>query len=69
MKARIVEVAEFSAKMVARHFRWSWIWMEPSGPVQRVIDIRVLHREDRDALMDDAARMRAFRAHIEGRRY
>ena len=62
------EVAEFSAK-------WSRGIFDPRdmdgaiGSVQRVVDIPVLHREDRDALREDLARMRSFRAHMEGRRY
>ena len=37
--------------------------------VQRVIDIPGLRRDDREALREDIARMRQFRAHMEGRRY
>ena len=62
------EVGEFSAK-------WSRGMFDPHemdsaiASVQRVVDIPALHRDDRDALRDDLARMRAFRAHMEGRRY
>jgi hypothetical protein len=61
------EVAEFSAK-------WSRGIFDPRdmdgaiGSVQRVADIPTLHREDRDALFEDLAHMRSFRAHMEGRR-
>jgi hypothetical protein len=61
------EVGEFSAK-------WSRGVFDPRemdsaiASVQRVVDIRGLHRDDRDALRDDVGRMRAFRAHMEGRR-
>jgi hypothetical protein len=61
------EVAEFAAK-------WSRGIFDPHemdaaiASVQRVADIRGLHREDRDALFEDLARMRSFRAHMEGRR-
>jgi hypothetical protein len=62
------EVGEFSAK-------WSRGVFDPRemdsaiASVQSVVDIRGLHRDDRDALRDDVGRMRAFRAHMEGRRY
>ena len=62
------EVGEFAAK-------WSHGVFDPHemdsaiASVQRVADIRGLHREDRDALFEDLARMRSFRAHMEGRRY
>ena len=61
------EVADFSAK-------WSRGIFDPRemdnaiASVQRVVDIPALHRDDRDALREDLARMRAFRAHMEGRR-
>src|ERR1700722_15694445 len=54
------EVGEFSAK-------WSRGIFDPRemdgaiGSVQRVADIRCLHREDRDALFEDLAHMRSFR--------
>jgi hypothetical protein len=41
---------------------------EAIASVQRVADIPALHRDDREALRDDLARMRSFRAHMEGRR-
>jgi hypothetical protein len=62
------EVADFAAK-------WSRGIFDPRemdgaiASVQRVANIPTLHREDRDALFDDVARMRSFRAHMEGRRY
>ena len=62
------EVGQFAAK-------WDHGIFDPHdmdgaiASVQRVVDIPVLRRGDRDALMDDLARMRAFRAHMEGRRY
>lgn len=62
------EVGDFAAK-------WSRGIFDPHemdnaiGSVQRVADIRGLHRDDRDALFDNLARMRSFRAHMEGRRY
>ena len=61
------EVGEFAAK-------WSRGIFDPHemdtsiASVQRVADIRSLHREDRDALYQDLARMRSFRAHMEGHR-
>jgi hypothetical protein len=61
------EVGEFSAK-------WSRGIFDPHemdnaiASVQRVADIHGLHRDDRDALYQDLARMRSFRAHMEGRR-
>ena len=61
------EVGEFSAK-------WSRGVFDPRemdeaiASVQRVVEIPTLHREDREALRDDLARMRSFRAHMEGRR-
>ena len=61
------EVGEFQAK-------WSRGIFDPRemdqaiASVQRVVDIPGLHRDDRDALRDDLARMRSFRAHMEGRR-
>src|SRR5262249_4518140 len=62
------EVAEFSSK-------WSRGVFDARdmdgaiASVQRVVEIPGLHRDDRDALRDDVARMRSFRAHMEGRRY
>ncbi len=62
------EVGEFAAK-------WSRGIFDPHemdnaiASVQRVAEIPSLHREDRDALFQDLARMRSFRAHMEGRRY
>lgn len=63
------EVARFSAN-------WARGIFDPHemdnaiGSVQRVADIPTLHRPDRDALFDNLARMRSFRAHMEGgRRY
>lgn len=62
------EVGEFAAK-------WSRGIFDPRemdnaiASVQRVADIPSLHRDDRNALLDDLARMRSFRAHMEGRRY
>ena len=62
------EVGEFQAK-------WSRGVFDPRemdsaiASVQRVVDIPGLHRDDREALREDLARMRAFRAHMEGRRY
>jgi hypothetical protein len=62
------EVGEFQAK-------WSRGIFDPRemdqaiDSVRRVTDIPALHRDDRDALLDDLARMRSFRAHMEGRRY
>jgi hypothetical protein len=62
------EVGEFQAK-------WSRGLFDPREmdeaihSVQRVVDIPTLRRDDRDALRDDLARMRAFRARMEGRRY
>jgi hypothetical protein len=62
------EVGEFQAK-------WSRGIFDPRemdsaiASVQRVVDIPTLRRDDRDALRDDLARMRSFRAHMEGRRY
>jgi hypothetical protein len=62
------EVGEFQAKWVRGIF-------DPRemdsaiASVQRVVDIPALRRDDREALRDDLGRMRAFRAHIEGRRY
>ena len=38
------------------------------GAVQRVVEIQALHRDDRDALREDLARMRSFRAHMQERR-
>jgi hypothetical protein len=61
------EVGEFSAK-------WSRGIFDPHdmdgaiASVQRVADIRGLHRDDRDRLFEDLAHMREFRAHMEGRR-
>jgi Ni/Co efflux regulator RcnB len=37
--------------------------------VQRVLNIPGLRRDDREALREDLARMRGFRAHMQGRRY
>jgi hypothetical protein len=62
------EVGEFQAK-------WSRGIFDPRdmdsaiASVQRVIDIPVLRRDDREALRYDLGRMREFRAHMEGRRY
>lgn len=61
------EVADFSAK-------WSRGIFDPRdldgaiASVQRVADIPPLRRDDRDHLLDDLARMRSFRAHMEGGR-
>lgn len=61
------EVGEFQAK-------WSRGVFDPRemdeaiGAVQRVVDIRGLHHDDREALRDDLGRMRGFRARMEGRR-
>jgi hypothetical protein len=61
------EVGEFEAK-------WSRGIFDPRdmdaaiGSVQRVVEIPVLRREDREALRFDVGRMREFRAHMEGRR-
>jgi hypothetical protein len=60
------EVGEFQAK-------WNRGIFDPRemdeaiASVQRVVDIRGLHRDDRDALRDDLARMRSFRVHMERR--
>ncbi len=62
------EVAEFSAKW-SRGIFDAREMDNAIGSVQRVADIPGLHREDRDALFSDLARMRSFRAHMEGRRY
>ena len=62
------EVGEFQAK-------WSRGVFDPHemdsaiASVQRVVDIPGLRRDDREALREDLGRMRAFRAHMEGRRY
>ncbi len=53
------EVAEFSAKWSRGVFDGRDL-DGAIASVQRVVDIRVLHREDRDALLDDLGRMRAL---------
>ncbi len=61
------EVGEFQSK-------WSRGIFDPHdmdsaiASVQRVVDIRGLHRDDRDALREDLNRMRRFREHMEHRR-
>ena len=61
------EVGEFQAKW-ARGIFDPHEMDEAIASVQRVADIPGLHRDDRDNLRDDLARMRSFRAHMEGRR-
>src|ERR1017187_7085593 len=61
------EVADFSAKW--SHGIFDAREMDNAiASVQRVADIPALHRDDRAALLEDLARMRSFRAHMEGRR-
>ncbi|HEY3841480.1 MAG TPA: hypothetical protein VGL72_33150 [Bryobacteraceae bacterium] len=61
------EIGEFQAK-------WARGLFDPREmdsaifSVQRVIEIPVLRRDDRDALRADLGRMREFRSHMEGRR-
>jgi hypothetical protein len=61
------EVAEFSAKW-SRGIFDAREMDSAIASVQRVVDIPPLRRDDREALREDLRRMRAFRAHIEGRR-
>ena len=61
------EVGDFSAKW-SRGIFDSHEMDNAIASVQRVADIHSLHREDRNALLEDLARMRSFRAHMEGRR-
>jgi hypothetical protein len=61
------EVGEFQAKWSRGVFDAREM-DEAIASVQRVAEIRGLRRDDREALREDLGRMRAFRAHMEGRR-
>ena len=61
------EVREFSAKWSRGVFDAREM-DQAIGAVQRVVRIRSLHRDDRDALRQDLEGMRRFRARMENRR-
>jgi len=61
------EVGEFSAKW-SRGLFDAREMDQAIASVQNVVEIRNLRRDDREALRQDLARMRSFRAHMEGQR-
>jgi len=61
------EVAEFQAKWSRGVFD-SHDMDSAISAVQRVVDVRSLRDQDRDALREDLFAMRRFRAHMEGRK-